>query len=108
MQMDSVRSLAVGDNNIYAGGFFTSIGGQFRNYVAKLNATNGDADLEWNPNANYVVQSIKIKENNVYVGGGFTSIGGQLRNRIAKLNNTNGNADEFWNPNSDHYINFNH
>ena len=39
------------DGKILAGGDFTSIGGQTRNYIARLDATTGLAD-SFDPNAN--------------------------------------------------------
>ena len=84
------------------------IGGQTRFFIAKLNNTNGNADLTWNPNANSTVNTIAISGSDIYVGGlfsGSNSIGGQTRNRIAKLNNTNGNADATWNPNANNTVN---
>ena len=49
---DSVHSIAVqADGKILAGGYFTSIGGQTRNRIARLDATTGLAD-SFDPNAN--------------------------------------------------------
>ena len=46
-----VHSIAVqADGKILAGGFFTNIGGQPRNHIARLDATTGLAD-SFNPNA---------------------------------------------------------
>jgi hypothetical protein len=78
---------------------FTSIGGQARNYIAKLNNTTGAADLDWNPNSNGFIYTIAISGSDIYAGGHFTSIGGQTRINIAKMNNTTGVADINWNPN---------
>ncbi len=94
----SVRALAVYGSTIYAGGDFTSIGGQTLNRVAKLNDTTGAADPAWNPNAGNKVYALATDGTNIYAGGSFTTIGSQSLNRIAKLNNTNGNADPTWNP----------
>ncbi len=99
-----ITSIAVSGSDIYVGGAFTSIGGQSRNYIAKLNNTNGSADATWNPNANSQVNSIVVNGSNIYAGGQFTSIGGQTRNYIAKLNSTDGSADATWNPNADGYV----
>src|ERR1700730_12142119 len=50
-----VFSMAVqADGRILAGGDFTFIGGQTRNYIARLDATTGLAD-SFNPNANATV-----------------------------------------------------
>ena len=43
----------ISGTSVYAGGYFTSIGGQTRNYLAKLSSSGtGAADATWNPNAN--------------------------------------------------------
>ena len=65
------------DGKILAGGgFFTSIGGQTRNRIARLDATTGLAD-SFNPNANSSVESIAVQaDGKILVGGLFTSIGG--------------------------------
>ncbi len=54
----NVESIAVqADGKILAGGYFSganSIGGQTRNYIARLDATTGLAD-SFDPNANELV-----------------------------------------------------
>jgi len=92
----SVGALAVSGSTVYAGGFFTSIGGQDRNRIAALDATTGVATA-WNPNPNGGVGTLVVSGSTVYVGGSFTNIGGQDRNRIAALNVATGNATA-WNP----------
>ena len=83
------------DGKILAGGNFTSIGGQTRNYIARLDATTGLAD-SFDPNANGTVYSIAVQaDGKILAGGVFTSIGGQTRNRIARLDATTGLADSF-------------
>src|SRR5206468_1090687 len=79
-----------------------SIGGQTRNYIARLDATTGLAD-SFNPNANADVYTIAVQaDGKILVGGSFSranSIGGQTRNYIARLDPTTGLADSF-NPNA--------
>ena len=96
-----VYSIAVqADGKILAGGVFTSIGGQTRNYIARLDATTGLAD-SFNPNANFLVYSIAVQaDGKILAGGAFTSIGGQPRIYIARLDATTGLADSF-DPNAD-------
>ena len=69
---------------------FTTIGGQPRKYIAKLNSTNDSADATWCSKASNYVRSIAINGSDIYVGGIFGSIGGPSRNYIAKLNNADG------------------
>ena len=97
MTVDSIAVQA--DGKILAGGDFTSIGGQTRNRIARLDATTGLAD-SFDPNANDAVYSIAVQaDGKILAGGDFTSIGGQTRNRIARLDATTGLADSF-NPNA--------
>ena len=78
------------DGKILVGGNFTSIGGQTRNRIARLDATTGLAD-SFNPNANDDVHAIAVQaDGKILAGGFFASIGGQTRNRIARLDATTG------------------
>ena len=95
------------DGKILVGGYFSSIGGQTRYHIARLDATTGLAD-SFNPNANGInVYSIAVQaDGKILVGGFFTNIGGQTRNNIARLDATTGLADLF-NPNANSYCPFN-
>jgi uncharacterized delta-60 repeat protein len=100
----SVGAIAVqADGKILVGGDFygfTNIGGQPRNYIARLDATTGLAD-SFNPNASYAVYSIAVQaDGKILAGGQFHSIGGQPRNYMARLDATTGLADSF-DPNAD-------
>ena len=90
------------DGKILVGGFFNganSIGGQTRNYIARLDPTTGLAD-SWNPNASSFVFALAVQaDGKILAGGFFGSIGGQTRNLIARLDATTGSADSF-NPNA--------
>ena len=97
---NTVRSIVVqADGQILVGGFFTSIGGQPRNNIARLDATSGLAD-SFDPNASLGVYSIAVQaDGKILAGGTFSSIGGQTRNHIARLDPTTALADSF-NPNA--------
>src|SRR4029077_4742188 len=89
------------DGKVLAGGDFhgtNSIGGQTRNYIARLDATTGMAD-SFDPNANDEVQSIALQgDGKILVGGYFpgeNSIGRPTRNYMARLDATTGLADSF-------------
>ena len=81
-----VHSLALQpDGKILAGGIFTTIGGQPRNRIARLDATTGLAD-SFDPNANNEIDSIAVQaDGKIVAGGQFGTIGGQTRNNIARL-----------------------
>ncbi|NJK75587.1 MAG: DUF4347 domain-containing protein, partial [Microcoleus sp. SU_5_6] len=85
---------------IYVGGYFTSVSGQPRNRIARLNS-DGTLDSTFNPNANSDVQAILIDNSgNPYISGAFVTIGGQTRSNIAKLNPITGAADATFNANA--------
>jgi hypothetical protein len=101
----SVRSIAVQANGMtLVGGEFTSIGGQARNYIARLNG-DGTADDTFNADANGQVNTIVLQaDGKILVGGGFSSIGGEPRNRIARLNG-DGTADDTFNADANGKVN---
>jgi hypothetical protein len=106
-----VLALALSGSTVYAGGYFTSIGGQVRNQIAALDARTGDATA-WNPSAggpttyevSRDVDAFALSGSTVYVGGQFTSIGGQPRNNLAALDAQTGSATA-WNPNANDGVN---
>jgi hypothetical protein len=97
----AVESIAVQeDGKILVGGSFTTIGGQMRNRIARLDATTGFAD-SFDPDPNGSVYTISPQaDGKILVSGGFTSIGGQARHGIARLDAATGLADSF-DPNAD-------
>ena len=101
---DVISIVAQANGKILAGGSFNSsistptIGGQTRNYIARLDAVTGLAD-SFDPNANNTVSAIAVQaDGKILVGGSFgagNSIGGQTRYCLARLDATNGLADSF-------------
>ncbi|MEI7938830.1 MAG: immunoglobulin domain-containing protein, partial [Verrucomicrobiota bacterium] len=96
-----VYSLAVqADGKILVGGDFTTLGGQTRNRIGRLNA-DGTLDSTFNPGANAYVYSLVMQaDGKILVGGYFTTLGGQTRNRIGRLN-ADGTLDSTFNPEAD-------
>ncbi len=87
--------VADGAGGWYIGGSFTQVGGQTRNYMARINA---DGTLHpWNPNADASVYALAVSGGRVYAGGTFTTVGGQTRSYIAAIDTTTGAATS-WNP----------
>jgi urease beta subunit len=99
-----VNALAFSGTTVYAGGTFTTVGGQARNNIVALDATAGTVTA-WNPNSGAGVNALAISGSGsvVYVGGNFTTIGGQTRNRIAAIDATTGTATA-WNPGADNNV----
>ena len=103
---EGVYTIAVqADGKILAGGFFhgtNSIGGQTRDWIARLDPTTGLADW-FDPHANFSVNAIVVQaDGKILVGGSFggpNSIGGKDRNCVARLDPATGLADSF-NPNA--------
>jgi uncharacterized delta-60 repeat protein len=80
------------DGKIVFGGGFTSVSGQSRGRVARV---NGDGTLEngFNPGANGDVYSLTAQpDGKILVGGDFTLLGGQARTALGRLN-SNGTLD---------------
>ena len=78
------------DNNLYAGGSFSSAGGvSGTSRIAKWTPSGGTSGGVWSALGSGVnngsIYTIAIKSGNVYIGGSFTSINGVTGiNRIAK------------------------
>jgi uncharacterized delta-60 repeat protein len=86
-----VNSIAVqADGRILAGGRFNgskSIGGQARNYLARLDPTTGLPD-SFDPQPNSEVYSLAIQpDGKILAGGNFFAIGSQSRYAFARLSN---------------------
>lgn len=100
-----VESLAVDATGaVYAGGLFTTIGGQPRAYIARLSGSGtGNADPTWNPAPNGAVNDLALDPGGaLFAGGVFSAIGGASRSYLAKLSVAGtGNADPSWNPSPD-------
>ncbi len=87
------------------GGLFTTLGGQARNWIGRLN-TDGSLDIGFDPRPGGDVRSpgvdcvIVQADGKILVVGSFNVLGGQLRNCIGRLN-VNGTLDSGFNPGAD-------
>src|SRR5439155_22029369 len=86
--------ITIDGNTVYLGGFFRSVGGQPRSYIAAVDARTG-AVTEWNPNAEQGVYALAVAGNTVLAAGLFKNIGGQPRNSIAALDAGTGLATDW-------------
>ena len=92
-----VRAIVVSDTRVYTGGYFTSIGGENRNYIAALDIENGKVIGDWDPSAEDWVYSLVLDDTILYAGGEFTAIGNESRNRLAALDAESGIVTD-WDP----------
>jgi PKD repeat protein len=88
----AVRSLvaSVDGTRLYAGGFFTTVGGVNRYRLAAFDTATGALVSSWAPAVNASVKSLAIFGDTVYAGGAFTSASGVARNQIAAFAASNG------------------
>jgi uncharacterized delta-60 repeat protein len=94
-----VASAGLADGRIVIGGWFTSVDGLTRPYVARLRS-NGLADETFNPNPgpNAPVSALALQpDGKVVIGGLFTNVAGVSRGHIARLN-ADGSLDVRFNP----------
>jgi uncharacterized delta-60 repeat protein len=73
------------DGHIVVGGAFSTVGGQARHNIARLDV-DGSLDATFDPDADSEVDALAVQsDGRVVVGGVFTAIGGQTRNYVARL-----------------------
>ena len=90
-------------SSVYAGGAFTSVGGQPRSRLAALDTTTGTV-TGWNPDVGSPLQrsvsALAASGSTIYVGGSFLAMGGQPRTNLASVDAATG-AQTDWNPRAD-------
>ena len=100
--MDSLALQA--DGKIMVGGDFTTLGGQSRSRIGRLNA-DGTVDTAFNPGADDWVNCLALQaDGKVLVGGEFTTLGGQSRSFIGRLS-ADGSLDSSFNTGANSWVN---
>ncbi len=100
-----VMTVTVDGSRVYAGGYFGTIAGEARGWVASFATTGARAIDAWNPNAAMGagcqcgdgVYDIQVVGGTTYLAGNFWSLGGVPRNRVGAVDTTTGIATS-WNP----------
>jgi len=80
-----VRALRLQDKTLYVGGFFGSVNGVTRNYLAALDATTGAVVPDWDPNPDGFIWALAMGPKTVYAGGGYERMNGVPVGSIAAL-----------------------
>lgn len=80
-----VRALQRLNNTLYVGGFFGSVNGVTRNYLAALDATTGAVVPDWDPNPDGFVWAMAAGPRTVYAAGGYERMNGVPVGSIAAL-----------------------
>ena len=78
---NTVRTLAISGTSLYAGGSFTTAGGNPANYIAQWNGTTWSS-LGTSPNN--TVYALALSGTNIYAAGAFTSAGFRPVNYVAE------------------------
>jgi len=105
---ESVMTLSPSSDGsqLYAGGYFKSVGAQQRNDVFSYSTSNNVLN-QFNPNLNGTVTSLALSPDgsSLYMGGAFTTVGGATYNRLAKVLTSDGSAVAAFNPNLNGAVN---
>jgi uncharacterized delta-60 repeat protein len=100
----TIYTLAVQtDGKILVGGALTSLAGQARTNIGRLNV-DGTLDTNFVASASAPAITLAIQgDGKILAGGNFTSLGGYPRNDIGRFN-TNGTVDTTFSPGANNYV----
>jgi len=85
---DFVQSVSLISGTLYVGGWFTNCGGLARAGVARMPASTGVVDGNWDPgvDAGSIVYAVRARSDGVaYLGGSFRASAGQPRLSLARI-----------------------
>ena len=83
----AVKFVAATPTKVYIGGYFTSIGGRDRVFLAEVDAATGQV-TDWDPRLNGELDALYSDGTSVYAGGDFTAAGRVPAGHFAKLDTT--------------------
>src|SRR5207302_6627815 len=77
--------ISVMGSKVYAGGDFTTVGGNVtKNRITALDISTGSV-TSWNPNANGTVRALVVSGSTIYVAGSFKIGRASCRERVQSL-----------------------
>jgi hypothetical protein len=103
---DEVLALAASEDGsrLFAGGRFTSVGGEQRLRLAAVGTADGAVDRQWVAHASWHVRALEVSGSRLYVGGMFAKIKGVDRLRLAALDTVTSALDPTWAPTADDQV----
>lgn len=94
---DGIMVIASDDQNVFLGGFFTSIGEQLpRDGLAAFDARTG-LPTQWQPKLDGFVRALAVRDGRIYVGGDFLHVNQVLRPFLAEVDSASGTVAA-WEP----------
>jgi putative pyrroloquinoline-quinone binding quinoprotein len=94
----TVSALAVSPDHtkIFAGGYFTRIGGGKHSHIAALDRAAGKDVPGWRASANARVKALQVSGSLLILGGSFSGIGGRTRRAIGAVSVSNGSLRSWY------------
>jgi hypothetical protein len=92
----SVRALAPapGNNELFVGGEFGTLGGAPARKLVKLNAVNGGRDASFDVSVSAAVKDLAVHGQRLFLAGEFSTVNGAARNGLAAVDAVNGAIDD--------------
>ena len=92
-----IRTLEVGTQFVYAGGWFRNYGARGRRNLLEIDLLTG-MPTSWAPNPDDIVLSLTRSGDRLYAGGFFSHVFGQSRQHLASFDMSHGRRLTSWSP----------